>query len=384
MIHINSRKKTKFKSIVIGKKTIEVVVIIVVAAIIGAALWVIIGNISDYAVQYFYKSCYRATVPYISASDKDVFFESFKAENIEKNLYGILLKQIPCFYALGYNEEETEEVFNYANEDIEKVQHTKQNEVVINTGKVEEHTNSSVNLDIKNETTYELDKESLISGYGNIDLASTKKPQILIVHTHGSESYTQSPKYNYSQSDYARCQDIRYNVVRVGEELYNELTKRGFNVIHDKSINDYPSYNNSYNKTMAQIEKHLKENPTIKCVFDVHRDAIMYDDETKLKLTKTVNGEKAAQIMIVCGSDASGLENPKWRENLGFALKIQSEMEGLYPGLMRPLNLRKERFNMHETTGSLLFEFGTHGNTLDEALASVKYLAEGIEKVLKK
>ena len=50
---------------------------------------------------------------------------------------------------------------------------------------------------------------------------------------------------------------------------------------------------------------------------------------------------------------------------------------------MRPVNLRKERFNLHKTTASFIFEFGTHGNTLDEALASVKYFADGIEEVLK-
>ena len=250
------------------------------------------------------------------------------------------------------------------------------------TGNVSEQSNPSDGLQIKNETTYNINTSSLVAEKCDIMLTH-KEPEILIVHTHGSESYTQSEKHHYSQSDYARCQDTRYNVVRVGEELESELTKRGFNVIHDKSINDYPSYNNSYNKTLGIIEKYLAKYPSIKCVFDVHRDAVVGENDTKIKFTADIKGEKVSQIMIVCGSDQLGLENPNWQKNLSTALKIQDVLNKKYPGLMRPINLRKERFNLHKTTGSFIFEFGTHGNTLDEVLSSVKYFADGIEDVLK-
>ena len=380
MLHKN--KKTKFKSIIIGKNVIKGAVVLLFLSLVCISFVIVIKNVNKDIAGYFYKSCYKSAVLSVSAYDDTFNFKKPKKDEIKTTALKFILKQTPLFYAFKDTEPKTEEVFNFKYEDNRAIK-ADVKKYALPDVKVEEHTNSSVNIDIKNETSYGIDKDDFLKKCGNIKLESNKKPQILIVHTHGSESYTQSERYKYSPSDYARCQDTRFNVVRVGEELYKELTKKGFNVIHDKSINDYPSYNQSYNKTLAKIEKHLKENPTIKCVFDVHRDAIMYDDETKLKLTKTINGEKASQIMIVCGSDDSGLENPNWRENLGFALKIQKQMEKMYPGLMRPVNLRKERFNMHQTTGSLIFEFGTHGNTLDEALASVKYLAEGISKVLK-
>ncbi len=241
---------------------------------------------------------------------------------------------------------------------------------------------NSVSQSIKNETSYNIDIGALLEKSLEIELKH-KEPEILIVHTHGSESYTQSEKYTYSDSDYGRCQDLRYNVVRVGDELENELKKRGFKVVHDRTINDYPSYNNSYNKTLQIIENNMKKYPSVKCVFDVHRDAIVDENDNKIKFTTEINGEKVSQIMLVCGSDQLGLPNPNWEENLSLALKIQKALDDKYPGLMRPVNLRKERFNMHKTYGSLIFEVGTHGNTLDEALASIKYLADGIEKVLK-
>ena len=111
---------------------------------------------------------------------------------------------------------------------------------------------------------------------------------------------------------------------------------------------------------------------------------ILMADGTKVKFTADIDGEKVSQVMLVCGSDGLGLEHPHWQYNLSLALKIQNYLNETYPGLMRPVNLRKERFNMHKTQGSLILEFGTHGNTLDEALGAVKYIADGIEAVLKK
>ena len=39
---------------------------------------------------------------------------------------------------------------------------------------------------------------------------------------------------------------------------------------------------------------------------------------------------------------------------------------------MRPINLRKQRFNLHLTPGSMLLEVGSSGNTLREAIAAVQ------------
>ena len=86
--------------------------------------------------------------------------------------------------------------------------------------------------------------------------------------------------------------------------------------------------------------------------------------------------------MIVCGTDTN-LTNPLWRENLSLAVHIQSYFNSRISDFFRPLNLRKERFNMHLTTGSLLFEVGASGNTLDEALESARILGEGLAKMLK-
>ncbi len=242
---------------------------------------------------------------------------------------------------------------------------------------IEERSVVSTGLNIKNETEYSLDIPGILSEEITIPISN---PKVLIVHTHGSESYTSSDKYTYQASGNYRTEDTQYNMIRVGEQLAESLRQCGVEVIHDKSINDSPSYNDSYNKTQKVIEEHLSKDSNIAFVFDIHRDAIGEGDNI-VKFTADIHGEKAAQVMMVCGSDTN-LPNPDWRSNLALALRIQNELETMYPGFLRPLNLRKERFNMHLTKGSILFEVGTNGNTLDEALVSAKYLGEGLGRVM--
>ncbi len=271
-------------------------------------------------------------------------------------------------------------VYNHIEADEEKNNEaTVENEPVVieNTLPIVESGNISKNLALKNETTYAPDVQLLL----NAEL-SFKSPEILIVHTHASESYKLDDLNYYHETDSDRTLDTNHNVVRVGTELGNELKNYGFNVTHARDINDYPSYNQSYNKTLKVINKHIEKNSNIQIVLDVHRDAVIKGDGSKIKMVSDVNGEKCAQVMIVCGTNQAGLENEAWQENLKFALKLQNYMETNYPGLARPLNLRQERFNTHATKGSIIIEVGTSGNTLNEALNSTKYLAKTIKEVL--
>ena len=123
-------------------------------------------------------------------------------------------------------------------------------------------------------------------------------------------------------------------------------------------MHDYPSYTHSYKKSLETIERNLKEHPSIKIVFDVHRDALG-DAQNKVKFTADINGEKAAQAMLVCGTNSMGLWFDNWEDNLRFAMQIQDRLERCYPGLARPVNIRRERFNLHATRGSVLIEVGT-------------------------
>ncbi len=229
-------------------------------------------------------------------------------------------------------------------------------------------------VDIKNETSYPVDTKAILeAGYS----IKTANPKVLIVHTHGSESYTPSADYPYEQTGNYRTSDTSYNMIRIGEEVAKALREKGIEVIHDKTINDYPSYNDSYNKAEKVINSHISKDSDIVFVFDLHRDAVGENE----KFVCDIDGSEAAQIMIVCGTDTN-LTNPDWQENLKLAVHIQSYFNSRIQGFFRPLNLRKERFNMHLTKGSLLFEIGASGNTMDEALISAKLLGEGLGEII--
>ena len=232
---------------------------------------------------------------------------------------------------------------------------------------------------VKNKSKYTPDFQTLLET--PLKFSAATGAAVLIIHTHGSEAYNPAGEDIYVASDPSRTEDTRFNVVRVGDELERVLTERGVTVIHDRELYDYPSYNGSYDRSLASIKAHLKENPEIKVVIDLHRDALEGDG----KLYKTVAGvgeEPCAQVMLICGSDSSGLNHPNWRENLTFALKIQHKMVTDYPTLARPLKISQYRYNQHATTGSLIAEIGTNGNTLQEALAAVRYFGACLADVL--
>ncbi|MBE7022206.1 MAG: hypothetical protein E7414_03195, partial [Ruminococcaceae bacterium] len=129
-------------------------------------------------------------------------------------------------------------------------------------------------------------------------------PKVLIVHTHTSEAYAESPS--------SRSEEPDKNVVSVGAQIAEVLKESGIGVIHDTSRNDSPSYNQSYKKTMALIDENLTKHPTLEIVLDIHRDYIERDDGSLVKPTVSVDGKKAAQIMFVMGTDAIGLEHENW------------------------------------------------------------------------
>ncbi|MBQ9165727.1 MAG: stage II sporulation protein P [Oscillospiraceae bacterium] len=208
----------------------------------------------------------------------------------------------------------------------------------------------------------------------DLDL-SQDGPQILIMHTHGTEAYTMADGDNYTPSDPARTTDENYNMIRIGEEMKAVFEDMGLSVIHDKTLYDYPSYTGSYARSLEGIQKLLEEYPTISIVLDVHRDALVDSSGNEIPVTTTLDGESTAQVMLVVGTEDAGLTHPGWEGNLSLAAEIQKQMMALQPDFPRPLNLRSQRFNQHMTPGSLLVEVGTSSNTLREAIRGARAFA---------
>jgi len=239
------------------------------------------------------------------------------------------------------------------------------------------------NVYVKNSTGYEPDFKSIMAQKADCRIKLNAGYQVLIVHTHTTEGYAQRTDGLYDPDYSPRTTDSSKSVVAVGDVLTQKLEQAGIRTLHAVETHDHPQYNGSYDRAKSTISKYLEQNPSIEMVLDVHRDAITYDDGTKLKPTVDINGRKAAQVMIISGCDAGGkLYFPEWKKNLCMALQVQQAAQNRSPGLMRPLNFAPYRYNMHMTPNSLLLEFGTDVNTLEEALYSAELLGEAIAEVL--
>ena len=87
-----------------------------------------------------------------------------------------------------------------------------------------------------------------------------------------------------------------------------------------------------------------------------------------------VDGKDAAQLMVVIGTN-----HEEYEKNLSLGLKLHAQLEQQAPGIMRPLQLRAQRFNQDLSNGALLVEVGAAGNSHAEAMLAAEELAKAIQ-----
>ena len=267
---------------------------------------------------------------------------------------------------LEIEKEETEADVKLAKENLKT-------EVITKNPIADAYTKRYRGVKIKNETSFDLSDEDL-----NPDKLKIDKSNIIIFHTHTCESYTSSKEYTYTPTGNFRTTDLKYSVARVGDELTKCLTKYNFNVIHDKTYHDYPSYNGSYSRSLTTVSKLLK-NTKADIIIDLHRDAI--GSYSSYAPTVKIGDDECAQIMFVIGTDGGKLKHPNWKSNLQFAIKLQEKANKEYPGLFKPIILRNSRYNQHLSKAACIIEVGSTGNKLEQCINSMKYLAKVINEI---
>lgn len=204
--------------------------------------------------------------------------------------------------------------------------------------------------------------------------------QVLIVHTHATESYLTESPYYYPLDWGGRSTEESKNMCAVGQAMADVLNDAGIGTLHICTLHDYPSYNGSYDRSRATVQQALAQHPGIRVVLDVHRDAI----EKNGAAVAAVNGEgadKTAQVMLICGCDKGG-NLPNFSQNLAFAAAWQNRMEADTPGLTRPVLFDYRFYNQDLSPGSLLIEVGGHGNTLSQAIAAGQRAAQSLAALL--
>lgn len=228
---------------------------------------------------------------------------------------------------------------------------------------------------IKNASNKTLDAVALATEDFAAKLTGSA-PQVLIIHTHGSEAYTMPKGQEYVSTGTCRTSDTTCSVVRVGDEIASVLSAYGISVLHDRTLYDDPLYDGAYTRSLEGIETYLEKYPSISFILDIHRDAVEDAQQRQYKLISQED-PNAAQISFVMGSNHDG-----WQENLKLAVAVAEAIKESYPTVMRPITLRNSNYNQHKSLGSLLVEVGAAGNSLEEALNSARIFADGFAKVL--
>ncbi len=243
--------------------------------------------------------------------------------------------------------------------------------------------NSYDKVYFKNNTSLEINIKKLLEEKLKFKIEENGEPQVLILHTHATETFFIENTDYYTEKYNSRSKNNKVNMIAVGEVVAKKLNAAGIKTLHDKTLHDSPNYTGSYSRAADTICSYLKKYPSIKVVLDLHRDAVTADNNDKVKLVTKINGKQAAQVMLVMGSQSGGVTNfPNWRENLKLAFRLQQKLEQKYPTLARPLTLNSKNYNESLTTGSLLLEFGTDVNTLDEALYSAELVGNALAELL--
>lgn len=221
-----------------------------------------------------------------------------------------------------------------------------------------------------NETDYKADLDALAKR--DIDIEGGA---VLIIHTHGTESYLPEGRDYYTEEDEFRSTDKAKNVVAVGKVFAETLRSRGIKVYHDETLFDEHSFNSAYTSSRSACRQWLAEHPDINYIIDLHRDAVTGKDGAKMKTLCTVDGKEMAQVMLVIGTDEAGASHPHWEANLALGARYQAALCENRT-FARPVYLRRASYNQQLTAGSMLMEIGSDANTLTEAKDAARLAAK--------
>lgn len=194
-------------------------------------------------------------------------------------------------------------------------------------------------------------------------------PAVLIVHTHATESYLPSTVGNYHKKG-------KKNTVRdVGDVLAQTLEENGIGVVHDQTLHDDPSYNQSYNRSYETTQKLLKKYPSIVCVIDLHRDAIASEGPAA---TVSVGGKTCAKYSYVVSNAVE-----TYRDNLNFIRAMNKTAEKKYSGFTGKILERGYRYNQALSSKYMLLEIGYNRNEIADCRNTAEYVGKILADTLK-
>lgn len=224
--------------------------------------------------------------------------------------------------------------------------------------------------EVPQEEVTDLKKDESTESNNQQPEVSSGEPEVLIVHTHATESYLPQSGGNFHSRE-------EENTVRdVGNILAQALEKQGVAVVHDKTLHDYPSYNNSYGRSYVTTQELLKKYPSIKCVIDLHRDAIAAEAPAA---TVSVDGRTCAKYSYVVSTGTA-----TYQSNLAFVKSLNEIAQSKYNGFTGKVIERSYKYNQDLSSQYILLEIGYNRNQIEDCRNTADIIGNVLGEVLKK
>lgn len=199
-------------------------------------------------------------------------------------------------------------------------------------------------------------------------------PRVLIYHTHTYEAYRQVDEDAYQETEKWRTADPAHSIVRVGEALSLLLTNAGCQVTHDVTDHELPDLRTAYTRSLKTLEGYAERGERFDLYIDLHRNA--YSEG--MRECAVIGGQELAELMLMVGRGDNYRDKPDFEANYAFAVRVTQAINAQADGLCRDVLVRTGRYNQHVGTPAVLIEVGHNENTLQQALASMPYLADGL------
>lgn len=211
--------------------------------------------------------------------------------------------------------------------------------------------------------------QSEIKTVSKKDKANKGKPKVLIYHTHATESYLPS-----SEGNYHRIKEE--NTVRdAGNILTETLEEEGIGVVHDKTLHDNPSYNNSYARSFDTVKALMKKYPSITCIIDLHRDATPAEVSGPVKKVK---GKNTAVYSYVISNTTE-----TYGANNSFLNKLNKTAMRDFDGFTGDKLNRPYWYNQELSTKAVLIEMGNNRNNIREVRNCARIFGRILAQTLK-
>lgn len=200
-----------------------------------------------------------------------------------------------------------------------------------------------------------------------------KEPIVYIYNTHQLEEYEASNPLH----------SVKPNVM-IASYIFREKLrdKEITSMVETNNVKEYLnshdlSYNDSYEATQYFAKEAKKNYPSIRYMFDLHRDSA-----TKNITSVTLNDKPYTKVLFV-----AGYEHTIDEKNIGFAETLEEITEKKYPGLSRGLMYRIEKgqygvYDNNIDATSILLEIGGVDSTLEEVNNTLEALADVFSEYL--